>query len=182
MVLNKDLLLVATLALPFETGDVFLQFYFICIVGFRPKDVVRLMNIIILEKLHNRLCLQIFVTTLYPVLLLFLLYYVLELMYYNHWNIRKYVRHKISGRCLCLDRQLSNSTELLICTTFPPQLLDSCLKSSLLPAYLAAAFCKKLSRLALFVPPAGALVIIALVNNLLQRHTSINCLVHHVRT
>ncbi|KAL3637345.1 hypothetical protein CASFOL_019644 [Castilleja foliolosa] len=59
-----------------------------------------------------------------------------------------------------------------------PQLLDSCLKSSLLPAYLAAAFCKKLSRLALFVPPSGALVIIALVHNLLQRHPSINCLVH----
>ncbi|KAI3447882.1 hypothetical protein Pfo_004547 [Paulownia fortunei] len=58
------------------------------------------------------------------------------------------------------------------------QLLDSCLKSSLLPAYLAAAFCKKLSRLALFVPPSGALVIIALVHNLLQRHPSINCLVH----
>ncbi|PIN15707.1 putative nucleolar protein involved in ribosome biogenesis [Handroanthus impetiginosus] len=58
------------------------------------------------------------------------------------------------------------------------QLLDSCLKSSLLPAYLAAAFCKKLSRLALSVPPSGALVIIALVHNLLQRHPSINCLVH----
>ncbi|XP_073034408.1 protein NUCLEOLAR COMPLEX ASSOCIATED 4 [Primulina eburnea] len=58
------------------------------------------------------------------------------------------------------------------------QLLDSCLKSSLLPAYLAAAFCKKLSRLALCVPPAGALVIVALVHNLLVRHPSINCLFH----
>lgn len=58
------------------------------------------------------------------------------------------------------------------------QLLDSCLKSSLLPAYLAAAFCKKLSRLALRVPPAGALVTVALVHNLLQRHPSINCLIH----
>ncbi|VFQ95872.1 unnamed protein product [Cuscuta campestris] len=58
------------------------------------------------------------------------------------------------------------------------QLLDSCLKSPLLPAYLAAAFCKKLSRLSLSVPPSGALVIIALVHNLLRRHPSINCLVH----
>ncbi|KAL2512577.1 CCAAT-binding factor [Abeliophyllum distichum] len=58
------------------------------------------------------------------------------------------------------------------------QLLDSCLKSPLLPAYLAAAFCKKLSRLALCVPPSGALVIVALVHNLLQRHPSISCLVH----
>ncbi|XP_022878064.1 nucleolar complex protein 4 homolog [Olea europaea var. sylvestris] len=47
------------------------------------------------------------------------------------------------------------------------QLLDSCLKSPLLPAYLAAAFCKKLSRLALCVPPFGALAV-ALVHNLLQ--------------
>ncbi|OMO99001.1 CCAAT-binding factor [Corchorus capsularis] len=58
------------------------------------------------------------------------------------------------------------------------ELLDSCLKSPLLPAYLAAAFTKKLSRLALSVPPSGALVIIALIHNLLRRHPSINCLVH----
>ncbi|CAK7329073.1 unnamed protein product [Dovyalis caffra] len=58
------------------------------------------------------------------------------------------------------------------------QLLDSCLKSPLLPAYLAAAYAKKLSRLALVVPPSGALVVIALIHNLLRRHPSINCLVH----
>ncbi|KAM3341406.1 hypothetical protein P3S68_029041 [Capsicum galapagoense] len=58
------------------------------------------------------------------------------------------------------------------------QLLDSCLKSPLLPAYLAASFCKKLSRLSLAVPPSGALVIVALIHNLLRRHPSINCLVH----
>ncbi|KAK1577028.1 hypothetical protein Q3G72_018555 [Acer saccharum] len=37
------------------------------------------------------------------------------------------------------------------------QLLDSCLKSPLLQAYLAAAFAKKLTRLSLLVPPSGAL-------------------------
>ncbi|WJX58690.1 hypothetical protein P8452_44119 [Trifolium repens] len=58
------------------------------------------------------------------------------------------------------------------------QLLDSCLKSNLLPAYLAASFAKKLSRLSLSVPPSGALVIIALVHNILRRHPSVNCLVH----
>ncbi|XP_057959633.1 protein NUCLEOLAR COMPLEX ASSOCIATED 4 isoform X2 [Malania oleifera] len=58
------------------------------------------------------------------------------------------------------------------------QLLDSCLKSPLLPAYLAAAFAKKLSRLTLSVPPSGALIIVALIHNLLRRHPSINCLVH----
>ncbi|CAI0471333.1 unnamed protein product, partial [Linum tenue] len=58
------------------------------------------------------------------------------------------------------------------------ELLDSCLKSPLLPAYLAAAFTKRLSRLSLVVPPSGAMVIIALIHNLLRRHPSINCLVH----
>ncbi|KAJ7969096.1 nucleolar complex protein 4-like [Quillaja saponaria] len=58
------------------------------------------------------------------------------------------------------------------------QLLDSCLKSPLLPAYLAASFAKKLSRLSLSVSPSGALVIVALIHNLLRRHPSINCLVH----
>ncbi|XP_057500711.1 protein NUCLEOLAR COMPLEX ASSOCIATED 4-like isoform X1 [Actinidia eriantha] len=58
------------------------------------------------------------------------------------------------------------------------ELLDSCLKSPLLPAYLAAAFTKKLSRLSLSVPPSGGLVIIVLIHNLLRRHPSINCLVH----
>ena len=61
------------------------------------------------------------------------------------------------------------------------QLLDSCLKSPLLPAYLAAAFAKKLSKLALTVPPSGGLIIIALIHNLLRRHPSINCLVHQVK-
>ncbi|CAI8586129.1 unnamed protein product [Vicia faba] len=58
------------------------------------------------------------------------------------------------------------------------QLLDSCLKSPLLPAYLTASFAKKLSRLLLSVPPSGTLVITALVHNILRRHPSINCLVH----
>jgi U3 small nucleolar RNA-associated protein 19 len=62
------------------------------------------------------------------------------------------------------------------------ELLDSCLKSPLLPAYLAAAFAKKLSSLSLSVPPSGTLVIIALIHNLLRRHPSINCLVHRVAT
>ncbi|GJZ52212.1 nucleolar complex protein 4 homolog B [Tanacetum coccineum] len=58
------------------------------------------------------------------------------------------------------------------------QLLDSCLKSPLLPAFLAASFAKKLNWLALTIPPSGGFVIVALVHNLLRRHPSINCLVH----
>ncbi|KMZ70850.1 Nucleolar complex protein 4 [Zostera marina] len=60
------------------------------------------------------------------------------------------------------------------------QLLDISLKSTYLPAYLAAAFAKKMSRLALSVPPSGALVIIAIIHNLLRRHPSINFLVDKV--
>jgi len=60
------------------------------------------------------------------------------------------------------------------------QLTDTCLKSTHLPAYLAAAFAKKLGRLALSAPPSGALVVIALIHNLLRRHPSINHLVHRV--
>ncbi|KAH7664531.1 U3 small nucleolar RNA-associated protein 19 [Dioscorea alata] len=60
------------------------------------------------------------------------------------------------------------------------QLLDTCLKSAYLPAYLAAAFAKKLSRLSLSVPPSGALIIIAIIHNLLRRHPSINFLVHQM--
>uniref|UniRef100_A0ACD5UUR9 Uncharacterized protein n=1 Tax=Avena sativa TaxID=4498 RepID=A0ACD5UUR9_AVESA len=58
------------------------------------------------------------------------------------------------------------------------QLLDACLKSSYVSAHLAASFAKRLSRLSLSVPPAGALIIIALIHNLLRRHPSINFLVH----
>ncbi|KAH9534189.1 hypothetical protein CY35_18G093800 [Sphagnum magellanicum] len=58
------------------------------------------------------------------------------------------------------------------------ELMDSSLKSSHLPAYLAAAFAKKLARLSLSAPPAGCLLVIAMVHNLLRRHPAINCLVH----
>lgn len=60
------------------------------------------------------------------------------------------------------------------------QLMDTCLKSTHLPSYLAAAFAKKLGRLGLSAPPAGALLVIAMIHNLLRRHPSINCLVHRV--
>lgn len=58
------------------------------------------------------------------------------------------------------------------------QLADLCLRSSHLPAYLAAAFAKRMSRLALSAPPAGCALVIAFVHNLLRRHPSINVLVH----
>eukprot|EP00898_Chlorokybus_atmophyticus_P007651 jgi/Chlat1/7888/Chrsp66S07315 len=59
------------------------------------------------------------------------------------------------------------------------QLADACLKSSHLPAYLVAAFAKRLSRLALQAPPSGAALVIAFVHNLLRRHPSCGVLVHN---
>ena len=59
------------------------------------------------------------------------------------------------------------------------RLLTSCLsKSDMLPAYVVAAFCKKLCRCALTAPASGALFVLALVSNLLRRHGECACLVH----
>lgn len=44
--------------------------------------------------------------------------------------------------------------------------------TGLVPAYTAAAFAKKMARLALFSPPAGAMTAIAFIHNLLRRHPS----------
>ena len=48
----------------------------------------------------------------------------------------------------------------------------------MLPAYVVAAFCKRLCRCALSAPPSGALFVLALVSNLLRRHGECACLVH----
>ena len=48
----------------------------------------------------------------------------------------------------------------------------------MLPAYVVAAFCKKLCRLALSGPPSGGLFVLALVSNLLRKHGECACLIH----
>lgn len=59
------------------------------------------------------------------------------------------------------------------------KLLVKCLTGSqMLPAYLVAAFCKKLCRCALNAPPSGSLFVLALVSNLLRKHPECACLVH----
>jgi len=59
------------------------------------------------------------------------------------------------------------------------KLLVNCLtKSQMLPAYIVAAFCKRLCRCALGAPPSGALFVLALVSNLLRKHAECACLVH----
>ncbi|RDD46432.1 Nucleolar complex protein 4-like protein [Trichoplax sp. H2] len=47
-----------------------------------------------------------------------------------------------------------------------------------LPAYVVAAFAKKLSRIALTLNPASAMVAIAFICNLIKRHDSIKILIH----
>eukprot|EP00045_Choanoeca_perplexa_P012500 m.136661 g.136661 ORF g.136661 m.136661 type:complete len:556 (+) comp16031_c0_seq1:28-1695(+) len=61
-------------------------------------------------------------------------------------------------------------------TFFP--LLDQFLSSTHLPAYLAAAFAKRLMRLALQAPPSGVEVTVQLVYNLIKRHGSLKRLAH----
>lgn len=58
-------------------------------------------------------------------------------------------------------------------------LLNVCLaKSQMLPAYMVAAFLKRLCRGALTAPPSGALFVLALTSNLLRKHPECACLVH----
>ena len=50
------------------------------------------------------------------------------------------------------------------------KLADLFLSSGLLPAYTAAAFVKKMARLALSAPPAGAMMAVSFIHNILRRH------------
>lgn len=58
------------------------------------------------------------------------------------------------------------------------QLTDLFLSSEYLPLSTAAAFAKKLARLALFAPAAGAVVCLQLVFNIIRRHPSTSFLIH----
>ncbi|KFP26004.1 Nucleolar complex protein 4, partial [Colius striatus] len=57
-------------------------------------------------------------------------------------------------------------------------LADLFLSSSHLPAYLVAAFIKRLSRLALTAPPQALLMVIPFICNLFRRHPACRVLVH----
>ncbi|KAI8812152.1 CBF/Mak21 family-domain-containing protein [Cladochytrium replicatum] len=58
------------------------------------------------------------------------------------------------------------------------RMLDLFLSSTHIPAYLVAAFIKRLSRLALYGPPAAAIAIIPMIYNLLRRHPMCIALIH----
>ncbi|KAJ3101349.1 hypothetical protein HK100_004554, partial [Physocladia obscura] len=58
------------------------------------------------------------------------------------------------------------------------RLLDLFLSSAYLPAYLVAAFAKRLSRLALVASPSGIVIVIPFVYNLMKRHPAIITIIH----
>lgn len=58
------------------------------------------------------------------------------------------------------------------------KLTDIFLSSGLVPAYTAAAFVKRFTRLALRAPAAGAMIAIAFIHNLVRRHPSCMVLLH----
>ncbi|KAL7423402.1 Maturation and nuclear export of 40S ribosomal subunits interacting protein [Cryptotrichosporon argae] len=60
------------------------------------------------------------------------------------------------------------------------RLLDTFLRSTLLPAALVASFIKRLARLCLTAPPAGAILAIPFIYNLLKRHPSCMPMLHRV--
>lgn len=58
-------------------------------------------------------------------------------------------------------------------------LADIFLSSGMVPAYTAASFAKRFARLALRAPPAGAMLAIAFIHNLIRRHPSCMVLLHN---
>lgn len=54
----------------------------------------------------------------------------------------------------------------------------TCCPPSHLPAYLVAAFAKRLARLALTAPPEALLMVLPLICNLLRRHPACRVMVH----
>lgn len=58
------------------------------------------------------------------------------------------------------------------------RLLDTFLSSTHLPAALVASFIKRLSRLTLYAPPSGIVVVIPWIYNLLKNHPSCTFMIH----
>ncbi|KAL5523346.1 NOC4 [Sanghuangporus sanghuang] len=60
------------------------------------------------------------------------------------------------------------------------RLTELFLSSSHLPATLLASFIKRLARLSLSAPPAGIIIVIPFVYNILKRHPALMCMIHRV--
>ena len=62
------------------------------------------------------------------------------------------------------------------------RLLELFLGSTHLPAALLASFVKRISRLSLSAPPAGAIIAIPFIYNILKRHPALMCMIHRPET
>jgi hypothetical protein len=60
-------------------------------------------------------------------------------------------------------------------------LLDTFVSSPMLPAYIVAAFAKRISRLALYAPVSGQLVALPFVHSILVRHTACLQMIHSAK-
>ncbi|KAL5480712.1 NOC4 [Sanghuangporus weigelae] len=60
------------------------------------------------------------------------------------------------------------------------RLTELFLSSSHLPATLLASFIKRLARLSLSAPPAGVIIVIPFVYNILKHHPALMCMIHRV--
>lgn len=58
------------------------------------------------------------------------------------------------------------------------RLLDTFMSSTHLPAALVASFIKRLSRLALYAPPAGIVVVVPWIYNMFKRHPACTFMMH----
>ena len=58
------------------------------------------------------------------------------------------------------------------------RLLDTFLSSTHLPAAMVASFIKRLSRLALFAPPGGIVVVVPWIYNMLKKHPTCTFMIH----
>ncbi|ORX57140.1 CBF-domain-containing protein [Piromyces finnis] len=58
------------------------------------------------------------------------------------------------------------------------RLVDLFFTSSHMPAYIVAAFIKKMARLALYSPPSGVVIVIPLIYSLMKRHPSCMVMIH----
>lgn len=58
------------------------------------------------------------------------------------------------------------------------RLVDLFFTSSHMPAYIVAAFIKKMARLALYSPPSGVVIIVPLIYSLMKRHPSCMVMIH----
>lgn len=60
------------------------------------------------------------------------------------------------------------------------RLLDTFMASTHLPAVLVASFIKRLSRLALYAPPSGIVVVVPWIYNMFKRHPTCTFMMHRV--